>query len=328
MTVVVLGIDALDPDIVDPKSHQNLVLNGHREIEPVISTATNEPSTHESWPTIITGLSPEEHGLQLKNGIKWNNPILSFGSTISNYVLSDDLKSVIGAWLLDVTNENAFRIESTYYEKNELPTIFDGVESKAIGVPNYVTNPDVEDREHELRKNLGNLFKHDPASNKKHKHSSSDPAQFYELCMEMSMIRIARTRRALRSKEYELIFGYTSGLDLVGHVSYQLSGLQKQGYKEVNEFVGELWNDLGENDELFIISDHGLQEGIHTNTAFLSGTKKEVVQEVSSVVEFKNAIEDELELDHLPEKDEFTTERDDSEERKKVKEHLEDLGYM
>jgi len=45
------------------------------------------------------------------------------------------------------------------------------------------------------------------------------------------MIRIARARRAVRRREYELIFGYTSGLDLVGHIAYENPALQMRAYE-------------------------------------------------------------------------------------------------
>jgi len=62
MILVVMGIDALDPDLVGPDAHPNLALSHHTAIETIVSSA-GKPSTHELWPTIITGLPPSEHGL-------------------------------------------------------------------------------------------------------------------------------------------------------------------------------------------------------------------------------------------------------------------------
>ena len=66
MTVVVLGIDALDPEIVDPAVHPSLTLDRYEAIGTIVSSA-GDPSTHELWPTIITGLAPEDHGLTLED---------------------------------------------------------------------------------------------------------------------------------------------------------------------------------------------------------------------------------------------------------------------
>jgi len=253
MTVVVFGIDALDPDIVDSSEHPNLTLGSHSPIR-TITSVSGEPSTHELWPTIITGLEPAEHGLELDDGVAWENPLLRTGSSVADSVLPDSVQTRVGAWLLNNTEEDAFRMPASYYEEQGLTTLLDGPRRKAIGVPNYVVDDDTEDREHQLRREMGELFERDPDA--RGGHESTDPAEFYEQCMEMSMIRTARVRRALRSREHELVFGYTSGLDLIGHVSHDRPELQRQAYDELDEFVGELRGDLRAEDELVLVSDH------------------------------------------------------------------------
>ena len=323
MTVVVFGIDALDPELVDPGKHPNLTLDAHRAIETIQSVA-GEPSTHELWPTIITGLPPAEHGLELDDGVAWENPILRTGSTVADSVLPDAVQTRLGAWLLNNTDEDAFRMPASYYEERGLSTLLDGASRQAIGVPNYVVDGDSEDREHQLRREMGDLFERDPEA--KGGHESADPAQFYEQCMEMSMIRTARVRRGLRSREYELVFGYTSGLDLIGHVSHDRLELQRRAYDELDDIVGELRGDLDAGDELVLVSDHGLQDGLHTDEAMIAATDPGVVDAVESVLDVRAAIESLLdEGGHEPEQ------RDDRAgglESEAVREQLEDLGYV
>lgn len=327
MTVVVLGLDALDPDIVDQKDHPNLTLSAHAQIETITSTV-GEPSTHELWPTIITGLEPSEHGLTLDDGPSWGNPIIQVGSQLAEYVLPQSIRTRIGALLLNRTSVDTFRTSASYYADNGYTTLFDGRKSKEIGIPNYVVNPGEKDREHQLRKEMGKLFERDPEA--RGGHTSADPETFYERCLEMVMIRIARIRRALRGQEHELIFGYTSGLDLIGHISYDNPQLQQRAYSEVNEFVGELANDLEDQDELVLVSDHGLQNGVHTETAMIASTSEKIVESVNSVVDVRGALEQELDNnDHSSERPrsrEPTKEPEDDNEQ--VREHLEDLGYM
>ncbi len=325
MTVVVLGIDALDPDLVDEADHPHLTLDAHSDIDTIVS-ATGEPSTHELWPTIITGLRPEEHGLQLDDGITWEHPILNVGSSIAAVVLPDSIRTQIGAWLLNKTEQDTFRVSADYYEKNGISTVFDGRDAVAIGIPNYVTDPESEDREHQLRRRLGDLFERDP--DHRSGHRSSDPDSFYELCMEMAMIRIARVRRALRGRRYELVFGYTSGLDLIGHVSYDRPKLQHQAYRELNEFVGELKADLAEDDELVLVSDHGLQDGLHTDSAMLAATDRSIVSRVERVTDVRSAIDATLSGgDHVP-KDRDLDSPLSEKSGEEIKEHLEELGYL
>jgi len=324
MTVVVVGIDALDPEIVDPSVHPNLALDAHAAIDTLVSS-TGEPSTHELWPTIISGLRPDEHGLMLDDGVAWENPLFAYGSRIADFVLSAPLQTKLGAWLLDNTSEDAFRVPATYYSRNGIETIFDGHSAEAIGIPNYVTAPDDEDREHQLRRDMGELFERD--ADARGGHRSEDPVEFYELCMEMAMVRLALIRRAYRSREFELVFGYTSGLDLIGHVSYDIPALHDRAYDELDDFVCEIRSDLGPADELVLVSDHGLQEGVHTEQALIASTSEEIVSDVGSVRDVRAALERELDAtDHQPTKPEY--ERDRGRDVEAVAAQLEDLGYM
>jgi hypothetical protein len=325
MTLVVLGIDALDSDLVDPDAHPDLSLSAHRAIDTIVSSS-GEPSTHELWPTIITGRRPAEHGLELDDGVAWENLVLAALSSVADYAVPDGLQTRLGAWLLTNTDADAFRVPASYYDEEGIETVFDGRASRAIGVPNYVVDPDTEDREHQLRRHMGELFERDPDATGGHR--SADPVAFYEQCLEMAMVRVARVRRALRSREYELVFGYTSGLDLIGHISHSRPELQAGAYAELDEFVGELRGDLGADDELLLVSDHGLQDGLHTKEAMVAGTNPETVEQVESVLDVRDAIEASLAGGaHVPGSRWEGTGADPA-DSEAVREQLEDLGYL
>ena len=325
MTLVVFGIDALDPDLVDPDAHPNLALEAWKPIETIASNV-GEPSTHELWPTIITGLRPEDHGLVLgDDGVAWGNPLLDVGSRLADVVLPDSVQTKIGAWLLTNTEADAFRTPASYYPENGIETVFDGRLAKAIGVPNYVVETETDDREHALRQSMGDLFERDPDATGGHR--SADPEAFYNSCLEMAMVRTARVRAALRGKAFELVFGYTSALDLVGHIAYQSPGMQDAIYAAMDEFVGELRGDLSEDDELLLVSDHGLQDGVHTEPAMVAATDERLVDEINSVLDVRSSLERELNAtDHSPGGHNFAVEGGSDGEI--VKEQLEDLGYM
>lgn len=325
MTLVVMGIDALDAELVSESVHPNLSLDTYSRIS-TIESVTGEPSTHELWPTLITGLPPEEHGLTLDSGVGWESPLLRFGGSIADLFVPDGLQSKLGAWILNNTETDVFRTPAGYYADNGLETVFDGSDAETIGIPNYVTDLDATDREHELRRHLGALFERD--SSQPGGHSSADPDAFYEQAMEMVMVRLARTRRAYRSNRFELVFGYTSGVDLIGHIAYNDPRLQDRAYEETNEFVGELLSDLGADDTLVIVSDHGLQDGIHTHQAMIASTEPRIVEAVDSVVDLRAALEAELaDGDHEPTPAESRRESSIDDESQ-VQEHLKDLGYM
>jgi len=325
MTVVVFGIDALDPDLVDPDAHPNLTLSGTRRIDTIVSS-TGEPSTHELWPTIITGLPPEEHGLVLgEDGVAWGHSLLDAGSRIADVILPDGLQSRLGAWLLTNTDFDAFRTPASYYDDQGIQTIFDGREATAIGIPNYVVDKDAEDREHVLRQEMGALFERDPEATGGHR--SADPERFYDRCLEMALVRTARIRAAVRARRYELVFGYTSSMDLVGHVAYDTPGMQAAVYGAIDEFVGELRYDLASEDELVLVSDHGLQDGVHTEEAMIAATDPDLVADIGSVVDVRHALERRLDTSDV-ESGGMKFEAASGGDGRNVRKHLEELGYF
>jgi hypothetical protein len=123
------------------------------------------------------------------------------------------------------------------------------------------------------------------------------------------------------------VFGYTSGLDLIGHVSHNRPELQRRAYEETDQFVSELLSDITKDDVLVLISDHGLQDGLHTDEAMIASTDPELITGVSDVTDVREAIETELtDGDHSAGSrwnTQETTEMDGQ-----VAEQLEDLGYM
>jgi hypothetical protein len=325
MTLVVMGIDALDAELVSESTYPNLTLDLYSQIS-TIESADGELSTHELWPTIITGCPPSRHGLTLDSGVGWDSPFLRHGSSLADAILPDRLQSTLGAWILNNVETDVFRTPASYYEENEINTLFDGYETESIGIPNYVTDPNTEDREHKLRRHLGDLFERD--STQPGGHSSADPEAFYQQAMEMVMIRLARTRRSYRSNQFELVFGYTSGIDLIGHITYNDPYLQDQAYSETNDLVGDLLSDLGSDDTLVLVSDHGLQDGIHTKQAMIASTEPHIVRAVDSVLDVREALEEELTNgDHKPALAEVRRKSSVSNENQ-VQEHLEDLGYI
>lgn len=326
MVLVTVGIDALDSDLVDSEKHPHLTLAGSDEID-TIPSAKGPPSTHEIWPTLITGLPPEKHGLEIDSGPAWGSPVLDVASGIAGTFVPRYVRTQLGAWLLNNTAVDAFRAPASYYERNGIRTVFDGRDAKAIGIPNYVTDPDESDREHELRRQMSGLFERDRSEQSG--HTSSDPAELYERCLEMAMIRIARTRRAFRSNRFELVFSYTSALDLIGHVAYEQPALQQRAYVELNEFVGELRSDLGEDDVLVLVSDHGLQDGIHTNVAMISSTDESITAAVNSVTDLYGVLADRLDHGtHQPTKPGEQSDEAVDLASGHVRQHLDDLGYL
>jgi hypothetical protein len=103
--------------------------------------------------------------------------------------------------------------------------------------------------------------------------------------------------------------------------------MQDAMYAAMDEVVGELRSDLSADDELLLVSDHGLQEGVHSEPAMIAATDARLVKEIESVTEVPKAVGRELEgVDHRPEGRVFGAEAGGDGEA--VRRQLEDLGYM
>jgi hypothetical protein len=74
-----------------------------------------------------------------------------------------------------------------------------------------------------------------------------------------------------------------------------------------------------------LVSDHGLQDGLHTEAAMIAATDPGVVDAVGGVRDVRAAVEGLLgDGEHVPETDEQET----GLESEAVREQLEDLGYV
>lgn len=100
--------------------------------------------------------------------------------------------------------------------------------------------------------------------------------------------------------------GNTSGRNLIGHASYDTPPLQDRAYNEMDNFVCEQRSDRSEEDKLSLISDHGFENGVHTNKAYVSSNHQEFVESVNPVPDFYGAVNVGFErTDHVPEKPDY-----------------------
>jgi hypothetical protein len=105
--------------------------------------------------------------------------------------------------------------------------------------------------------------------------------------------------------------------------------MQNSAYSEFDELVGELRADLEAGDELVLVSDHGLQDGVHTDEAMIAATDPGLVEQVDSVLDIRGAVEAELDRsDHTPASRRFEGPPEDDADGEAVREQLQNLGYM
>lgn len=102
-TLAVVALDAADHALLERWDCENLLLDSHGGLETI--TGTREiPLTTEVWPTVATGLPPEEHGI-VANGEQqtWESPLLETASIISSRLLPERARVTAGEVVRNLT---------------------------------------------------------------------------------------------------------------------------------------------------------------------------------------------------------------------------------
>ncbi|MDR9382551.1 MAG: hypothetical protein RI560_12895, partial [Natronomonas sp.] len=140
--IIVLGWDALDLRAIE-RFGLGGAFGAHRsKIDTYVNPVVGSPHTKELWPSMITGLHPDEHGVHAARdgGVNWDSDLLRVGSQLADGVIPDDLKTWLGRRL----RENGAKVDSkaaAYYAEHGVETVFDRG-GRAISIPNYRTPGD------------------------------------------------------------------------------------------------------------------------------------------------------------------------------------------
>ena len=290
MTLIVLALDALDAGLVEEWELDNLKLNNHKQIE-TFDYSRDKPYTLEVWPSVATGVHPKEHGIGGKEHSGWStslNPLFSFASKF----LSLRARSKIG----DILESIGFKQEYNVPEK-DLDTFMDG---EGRTVHNW---PGIYNREEIVY--MWEIGKEpDYSIDKLNRLVFGKTAEHFGWAREMLNYNL------------ELAALHNHSLDILGHsYTYSDEGIEgsetagsenhldelESAYIKVDRFVGELEESLGDDDEILILSDHGMKNdvldddefGEHSYRAFASTTMSKELPE--SVLDFREWIEKNIE---------------------------------
>jgi hypothetical protein len=91
--IAVLALDATDVRLARRWDCENLLLDDHQMLE-TYAHSLPFPRTVEVWPTVATGLSPDDHGIA-GDGNEWDNPLLRTASRVTQY-LPREVRSTLG----------------------------------------------------------------------------------------------------------------------------------------------------------------------------------------------------------------------------------------
>jgi hypothetical protein len=297
MTILILGFDGLDPQLVEEFDCSSLTLETAGAME-TLSHMKDVPLTQEIWPTIATGLHPAEHGITGADQSEWDNPVVNLLSNFT-HVFSSGTRGTLGDLASAVTGA------SYATKQTEVDSLFDGEAAFAMNWPGVT-----DDRLKE-------------AWNIATPHKDDSVARFNRELRCLGIQSIAWLEELSR---HPVAVGgvHVHVPDLSGHVFAEDREHLAGAYQWLDERTAEFREAMGEDDELLIVSDHGmvtpwspdgdLANGEHSFKAYSAST---LDSRPRSVLEVREWVER-----HAPD-----VEADD-ETFDLPEEQLRDLGYI
>jgi len=301
MTLVVLALDALDAGLVEHFNLNSLRLSTSGELE-TFSHSMDYPYTPEVWSTIATGLSPNEHGVTKSGTSDWNQPLLNLASKFTGG-LPLSVRTRLGEVVMMLTGAEYAVGETT-------------AESFLKGDGRVVHNwPGVHNGDE-----LATVWR------LMSREENMTVGEFNRAVFAIGAEQFAWVEETLRH-ESSLIATHIHTLDALGH-AYASNEVQlRRAYEWVANWVNRIRESMDEDDELVILSDHGMVVSFysddgdgdfptaqHSWRAFVSSTLENVPDNVYDVYRWVEA--------NVPEYD------PDSEQLNLPEDQLRQLGYI
>lgn len=273
MTVVVLALDALDAGLVEHFGVSEFDLGTSQQIK-TFSHSKDDPYTPEVWATVATGIGPEEHGITGSGTSEWSNPLLEFASRFSGR-LNESTRGTLGRFVRDRTGERE-EIGETSAE-----SIFDRDGAVVHNWPGVHDGSDLQ-RAWDLMNAVA---------------EGTSKSEFERDLLGLAAQQFAWAEEML-NHQVTLAGVHIHTLDAAGHAYAEDEASLRKIYERVGEFVDQLVRELGPNDHLLLLSDHGMRTsfygeieedkspGSHSWRAYASSTTDSVPNSVFDVVEW------------------------------------------
>jgi hypothetical protein len=299
MTLVVLAHDALDPVHVERAGTDEFQLSVSGECE-TFAHMYDKPHTSEVWPTVATGQHPSEHGVTEESTSQWDNLLVDFASRFTGR-LPGRYRAILG--------KLAKRATGADWELQEVesPTFFDG--------PGRVVHnwPGVH-RGSELQR-AWDVFR-------RANQGTMSEQEFDRRIRGIAAEQFGWVREML-NHDLNLVAAHVHVIDAAGHVYRRNEREYYDTYRWTAEKLAEVRTAMGPEDELLLVSDHGIETswvteddnpGSHSWRAFSATT---LDTRPKSVFEVRSWIEAHV--------DETTREEDKLDV---PEDQLRDLGYI
>lgn len=304
MTLVILGIDALDAKLVEYFETDELQLATHGEMQ-TFAYKNPIPYTGEVWPAIATGKHPTETGFTHGRNSKWDSQIIDFASNLFGPYLNYYWRQTLGSIIQRATGAD--------WQLNEIdePSFFDGASRYVHNWPCTVNGNAIQRVWREIDTAVS-----DQHSIRKYKRQSA--------CLAAE--KFGWLKEALEF-DASLVATHIHFLDSGGHAFGDDELNYRWCYEKVCSHVEEIKNRMAADDDMLILSDHGMntswipqdgEVGHHSFRAYSASTYPSRPTDVLDVYDWVEWFLREHEQEDITEQPsvEFP------------EEHLRDMGYI
>jgi hypothetical protein len=320
--IIVLGWDGLDTELISEFGLDGRFGMQQTTIATECNPVIGKPHTMELWPSMITGVGPDEHGVVAvdeSDGVEWDNPLLNHAAPLARSVLPQSVVSELGR----ILRQNGADLDAkrpAYYEDVGVPTVFDDISGRAISIPNYQT---AYDRQHKLDANRDELWAalDIDKSPTNAVRPQVDAARVYDILGTALGKRLGHTMQAMQSGA-PLVWTWFGVLGSVGHMNPAVDESLQRDWYGVAASVTELVHSMaGPETTVIAVSDHGIQDGVHTEYATLCSDSPDACAAIDHVHDVADWIRASAPTGHSQ-----AGEADETPEQ--VQSHLEELGYI
>lgn len=288
MKIFIIGIDALEYDLVEKYDLKNLKQEEYGKVIVPINKKTNSPVTPQVWASFLTGeiqdanfeeKSENQGFLLIYQLLGYTKRFFNPGWGIMHFLhrkmkIHKDFSRLNSTTFLERCNSDYYNIPFYDFSKNDIDYFFkmDEYLSGRINLNSY---------RNYLIKSFKNIK--------------------------------SRIILKLKKSHADLFFCYFHNLDYVQHFFFHDLEFLQESYKAYDNLIGKIRKKFDPY-IILIISDHGQKKGMHTNYGFYSLNKKMDIGN-PRMTDFYNLFMNQLNLPTL-------------DEEEKVKDHLKKLGYF
>lgn len=297
-TTVVLGWDGLDYELAARYGLADDFAPHHRSIEPFDNPALGEPSTYELWPSIITGASPDRHGVEVLDGdgrgAQLEHPLMNVVGRVLHAATSERTRAQIG---LQLRNRGISFEQKTprHYRRRGVTTVFDGRRARPVGIPNYRTHRDdeldvISGWGEEMARYLDITV---ADSGRGVVYQPTVPEQRLEEWLVGEANKKIGIVRVALDGDYDIVFTWLAMLDNVGHTvpAVDDDSWQERAYRYAADMTNEVREAVGDDGTVVVVSDHGHRQAHHTHDAYLGATDTAALEDVERVTGVRAGLE-------------------------------------